>query len=117
MSDRYLFRYVLRNRHTGVLHLKEYYLDKIEESGLKGLFDIENYIVIHRPRFTGLTDKNGKMIFEGDVVTSDFHNKSKLMVVFEFAAFKLAFIHDNSFAFSPSKSILGGLEIIGSIHD
>ena len=80
--------------------------------------------------FTGLTDKNGKMIWENDIVKASYSidNYSSLfktmsvenfvnvncLVIFDFAEFKLK--NPNSLY---CKSILGSYneEIIGNIHD
>lgn len=65
--ERILIRYVLRNKHTQALHFKTHYLEQIEEGGIGKMFDIENYTIISRDRFSGLHDKSGKLIFERDV--------------------------------------------------
>jgi YopX protein len=63
-----IFKYVIKNKHTGVIYYKVYSLEQIEENGLKGLFDIENYDIIARLQYTGLNDKNKIRIFENDKV-------------------------------------------------
>ena len=62
------FRYVVKNKHTGVIYFRYYTLNQIEISGLGGLFDIENYEIISRDRLTGSQDKNGSDIYEGDKI-------------------------------------------------
>lgn len=60
------YRYSLRNKHTQEIHYKWYTISQIETAGLKHLFDIENYDIISRNAFTGLTDSNNEDIYSGD---------------------------------------------------
>ena len=67
-------------------------------------------------QFTGLTDKNGKRIFEGDIVSGDNYwheNRKKYQVAFEDSCF---FLVDDGGSFWH-KDHIENIEVIGNIHD
>ena len=80
------------------------------QSGLSETVDPETV-----GQFTGLTDKNGKKIFEGDIVRNG--NYTMIVVLYDFhAAFMLAFRVDGDYFEAISNSHIY-LEVIGNIHD
>lgn len=66
-------------------------------------------------QFTGLTDKNGTKVFEGDIVKNGDY--LMLVVWYDFhASFMLAFSADGNYYEAISNSHIY-LEVVGNIHD
>lgn len=84
-------------------------------------FDFEGYYIEEKVipetvgQFTGLTDSNGKKIFEGDIVQAHFrtnHSKQIFRVTFDDGMF----IFNNRYVKLPVREIYG-IKVIGNIHD
>lgn len=72
-------------------------------------------------QFTGLTDMNGKKIFEGDILLENVFRSSekKYIVVFRNGAFAYMETKDYWYPFDDTEYGKNGdwLEVIGNIHD
>ena len=69
-------------------------------------------------QFIGLLDKNGRKIFEGDIVMKrTYHGKKPCKVVFSFGCFHCGFGGGSSTATHPYFLDDSQIEVIGNIHD
>jgi uncharacterized phage protein (TIGR01671 family) len=68
-------------------------------------------------QFTGLLDKNGVKVFEGDIIHSDNWNPSTYKVIFEDGEFCFVSLNESEKPYTNSINYVKDFQIIGNIHE
>ena len=106
-SNEWIYGYYLKGKDKTYIAIKE----RENEAG----WDIEEVIPETVGQYTGLKDKNGKMIFEGDIVTGLF-NYNKITGYIKYGSDCTFYIERNGLYGILLNNAEDWLEVIGNIY-
>ncbi len=119
-TENWIYGYLLKNANDDYMIGYKEKLDEKYNNTNQDIFHILEHQINPKTigQYTELKDKNGKKIFEGDIIKFIYENKEKIRaIVFEKGEF---LAKDDTTAFGPTFRhirLCSNIEVIGNIYD
>ena len=118
------FRFVLENKCTGKIGFLFYSLVELMNLGCHPV-NQKDWLILSEDRYTGLKDKNGKEIYEGDVLTENYRDTKQRKSLVEYDTINPCFVlkridkkyNHIDYEYDFVQCNILELEVIGNIYE
>lgn len=121
MQDRFKFRVYIKYAKMMCYDVNSFYIDRLKNKitihfdGHTKTFKFDDVVL---EQSTGLKDKNGKLIYEGDIVKSTVYTiNMRVVYCIEETFFGLKYPHNDDNRCSAAMPSSEEIEVIGNIHE
>ena len=122
MNREIKFRYVFKRKTDGHIYIIEFNVEALEDksvSQIKTMLRNDLWKLVARDQFTGLLDRNGKEIYEGDIIQYQNECADRTPVLVPFMTPKnLEYITGiGNSEWEEKENQYSNIEVIGNIHE